>query len=235
MFFMLEELQKLGLSKKESIIYLELIKLGETGANEIAKRTSSQRTVVYNVLQQLYEKGFINYIKREGKRVYSISNPENLLSNIRENEIIINNLIKEIKNIRKEASDNKKVEVYEGVVSLRNLFEEIKNARELRVLNATGKIFDNLKYSSEHIVKHIKKNSKVWIIGVDSMKNTRLSKFGFNVKYLPKQAENLSTIFIFDGKILIQVLKDNPFLIKIENEDIFDGFKKDFEVLWKRL
>lgn len=232
---MLEKLQRIGLSKKESLVYLELIKLGESGANEIAKRISSQRTVIYNILQQLVEKGFVNYIKKESKRIYSISNPKNLLSSIKEREIIASDLIKEIEVVRKKSFSEKKVEVYEGVASMRNLFEEIKNAKELRVLNATGKIFENLKYSSEHIIKHIKKNSKVWIIGVDSMKKTKLAKFDFDVKYLPKQAENLATTFIFEGKVIIQVLKDKPFLIKIENKEIFEGFKKDFNVLWKGL
>ncbi|MBT5215421.1 TrmB family transcriptional regulator, partial [Candidatus Woesearchaeota archaeon] len=50
---MLEELQKLGLSDKESLIYLELVKLGESTANSISKETSTNRTVTYNVLQQL--------------------------------------------------------------------------------------------------------------------------------------------------------------------------------------
>ncbi len=233
--FMLEKLQKLGLSKKESLVYFELIKLGEAGANEISKRISSQRTVIYNILQQLVEKGFVNYIKREGKRIYCISNPENLLSDIKEKEIVASDLIKEIKNFKKSSLNEGRVEVYEGVSSMRNLFEEIKNAKELRVLNATGEIFENLKYSSEHIVRHIKKNSKVWIIGVDSMKKTRLAKFGFKVKYLPKKAENLATTFIFDGKVIIQILKDKPFLIKIESKDIFEGYKKDFDVFWRNL
>lgn len=232
---MIEELQEIGLSKKESLVYSELVKFGELSANEIAKRISTQRTVVYNILQQLLEKGFVNYIKREGKRIYSISNPQLLLSLFKEKEIIAQDLIKEISSIKKEFPSEKSVEVYEGIQSMRNLFEEIKSAKELRVINATGKIFENLKYSSEHIVKSIKKISKVRIIGVPSMKKTKLIFFGFKIKYLPDRAENLATTFIFDNVLIIQILKDKPFLIKIKNKEIFEGYKKDFDVLWKRL
>jgi len=232
---MLEKLQRIGLSKKESLVYSELVKFGESGANEIAKRISTQRTVVYNLLQQLLEKGFINYIKRNGKRIYSISNPQLLLSLFKEKEIIAQDLIKEINAIKKKLPSEKSVEVYEGIQSMRNLFEEIKNAKELRVINATGKIFETLRYSSEHIVKSIKKISRVKVIGVPSMKKTKLTFFGFKIRYLPEKAENLATTFIFDGKIIIQILKDKPFLIKIENKEIFEGYKKDFEVLWSKL
>ena len=41
--------------------------------------------------------------------------------------------------------------------------------------------------------------------------------------------------FIFKEKVIIQVLKDKPFLIKIENKEIYDGYKKDFDVLWSKL
>jgi sugar-specific transcriptional regulator TrmB len=232
---MLEKLQKLGLSKKESLVYLELVKSGNSGANEIAKKISTQRTVVYNLLQQLIEKGFVNFVKREGKRIYSISNPESLLSEIKEREVVAEKLIVEINEMKKNEDVERKVEVFEGVSSMRNLFDEIKDAKELRVLNATGKIFDNLKYSSEHIIEHMKENSKVWNIGVPSMKNTKLASFGFRTKYLPKGAENLATTFIFEGKVITQVLRDKPFLIRIENKDIFEGYKKDFDVFWKLL
>jgi len=61
---MIEKLQQIGLSKKEAQIYLALAKKPETTANGIAKATSSNRTVTYNILQQLLEKGIITYFKK---------------------------------------------------------------------------------------------------------------------------------------------------------------------------
>ena len=54
---MLEKLQKIGLTKKESEMYLALAKKQEASANELAKSTSTNRTVCYNTLQQFVEKG----------------------------------------------------------------------------------------------------------------------------------------------------------------------------------
>lgn len=45
-------------------------------------------------------------------------------------------------------------------------------------------------------------------------------------------ADNNATTFIYDNKVVIQVLKDKPYIIKIENKDISGGYKKDFDVLW---
>lgn len=232
---MLEKLQKIGLSKKESQIYLELSKLQGATANELAKRTSTQRTVVYNVLQQLIEKGFVNYIKKQSKRIYSISNPKSLLSSVKEKEEIIEDLIKELGKIKNQDKEKNNVEVYEGINGLKILFEEIRKAKNLLVLNATGKIFEKLPFGAKHIITDTKKYGKPKIIGVQSLRQTEMAKSGLNIKYLPKEAENLATTFIFENKVIIQTIKEKPFLIKIENKDIFEGYKKDFEVLWKRL
>jgi len=232
---MLEKLQKIGLSKKESEIYLALAKKEEASANEITKETSTIRTVCYNILQQLVEKGIVAYKKKNNIRLYSIANPESLLATIKEKEDLAKDLIKSLKKIERKKTGNQSVEVYEGINGMRIIHEEIRNTKELRALNATGLIFEKLKFSAGHIVKDMNKG-KVKIIGVPSMRKTPLAKFkNQKIKYLPKEAENYATTFIFDGKVIIQTLKNKPFLIKIEEESIFEGYKKDFDVLWSKL
>lgn len=232
---MLEKLQRIGLSEKESHIYLALIKLGKATANELAKQTSSNRTVTYNILQQLVEKGIVSYIKKDKKRFYKISNPNSLLSSIKEKEKLTTELISEINKIKAKTTSLMNVEVYEGTEGMRTIFEELRKAKGLRVINATGLVFEHLKYSAKHIVKEMElHNPKV--IAVQSMKKTPMLEFKkMEIKYLPKEAENYATTFIFENKVIIQVLKDKPFLIKIENPEIFDGYKKDFDVLWEKL
>ena len=131
---------------------------------------------------------------------------------------------------------NKSVEVLEGTESMKIIFDQIRNSRNLRVINATGLVFDYLKYSAKHIVNEIEFKSKPKVIACQSLKKTPLAGFKkIKFKYLPKNAENYATTFIFGDTVIIQVLKGKPFLIKIINKEISDGYKKDFDVLWKRL
>ena len=233
---MLGKLQKLGLSEKESHIYLALVKLGESTANNLAKQTSSNRTVTYNVFQQLVEKGLVTYVKKDKKRFYRISNPASLKTSIAEQEKLADELIIEIDKIKIIPSSFRNVEVYEGLEGMKVVFNEIRKANDLRVLNATGLIFEHLRWGAKHIVKDMEIHGTPRVIANLSMKKTPLVKFKkTEFKYLPKQAENYATTFIFNNKIVIQVLKDKPFLIKIENKEIFEGYKKDFNVLWNKL
>lgn len=233
---MLEKLQKIGLSEKESEIYRDLVSLGDSTANELAKHSSSNRTVVYNVLQQLVEKGLVTYIKKDKKRYYHTTKPEALLSTLKEQETLTNDLIEEINKVKVIPHSNKNVEVYEGIEGMKVVFDEMRNANDLRVINATGLIFEYLKYSAKHIVNDMELQGNPKVIANQSLKKTPLSDFKkIKFKFLPKEAENYATTFIFHDKVVIQVLKGKPFLIKIENKYIFDGYKKDFDVLWSKL
>lgn len=233
---MIEKLQRIGFSKKESEIYLALAKRQSASANELAKDTSTNRTVCYNTLQQLVNQGVIAYSKRNNKRVFSLASPESLLAEVREREEVARDLIKELEKVKKKGVSEGSVEVFEGKNGLKQIFNEIRDCRELDVINATGLIFQNLEFSAKHIIKDIERSNRVRIIATQSMRKTELSRMRkAKVKYLPKESENYATTFIFDGKVIIQTLKDKPFLIKIVEESIYDGYKKDFEVLWKRL
>ncbi len=233
---MIEKLQKIGLSRKESEIYLALAKKDNATANELAKETSTNRTVCYNTLQQLVEKGIISYSTKNNVREFTIGNPKSLLSDIYEKEEIAKDIIKELENIKKEDKNTRKVEIFEGINGLKKIFDEIRESKELDVINATGLIFENLKFSAKHIIKDIDRSDRVRIIGTESMKRTELSRMiKGQIKYLPKSAENFATTFIFDGRVIIQTLKNKPFLIKISERSIYEGYKKDFDVLWERL
>lgn len=233
---MLEKLQRIGLSKKESLLYLALANMDQATANELAKRTSTNRTVCYNVLQQLVEKGIISYSIKNNVRYFSIANPVSLLSDIREREDVANELIVELEKMKKQSSSNNSVEVFEGINGLKQIFDEIRGCKELYVLNATGLIFENLPFSAKHIIDDINKVRNVKIIGVESMKKTDLTRLvKGKIKYLPKKSENWATTFIFDGKVIIQTLKNKPFLVKIEEESIYSGYKKNFELFWSLL
>jgi len=234
-FWMLDKLKQLGLSKKEAEIYMALAKQGEASANELARKTSSNRTVVYNVLQQLIEKGFVSYVKKKGKRVYLISNPKSLLASVREREKLVGEVAEEIGKLSKRRESYRNVEVYEGIEGMKSVFQEVRKARDLRVLNATGLIFEHLKWSAEHIVKEMTSKKSLNVIANYSMKKTPLGKFKMKVKYLPKKTENYATTFIFENKVVIQSLKDKPFLIKIENKEIYEVFRKDFDLLGEKM
>jgi sugar-specific transcriptional regulator TrmB len=227
-------LEEIGLSPKEALVYEALAIHGASSANELAKRTSTNRTVTYNVLQSLVGKGVVSHVKRETKRVYTIAAPESILATLQERETIAQELVKDIRKLRPTQSSQHSVTVLEGVSGLRSVFEELRHAKDLRVLNATGNVFSYL-HGATHLVRDMERN-KPRLIATSAMRSTPLSKFkGNRTRYLPKGEQNFATTFIFGSTVIIIVLKEKPFITRIVHQDIAAGYRQDFDVLWNRL
>lgn len=79
---LIEKLQKLGLSKRESEIYLALLKRKEFTAPEIGKMTSVSRNKSYEMLQSLVKKRLCTEKYKNGVKIFSSIKPEIALQNI---------------------------------------------------------------------------------------------------------------------------------------------------------
>ena len=79
----IEKLQRLGLTKYESIAYITLLKLGPSKATDITKESGIPHTRVYDVLSSLHRKGFVD-VMQGTPRLYKPVNPEVVLERIKE-------------------------------------------------------------------------------------------------------------------------------------------------------
>ncbi|NJE42948.1 HTH-type sugar sensing transcriptional regulator TrmBL1 [Thermococcus sp. GR6] len=79
----IEKLQKLGLTKYESLAYITLLKLGPSKATDITRESGIPHTRVYDVLSSLHRKGFVD-VMHGAPRLYKPVNPEVVLEKIKE-------------------------------------------------------------------------------------------------------------------------------------------------------
>ncbi|MEK7641805.1 MAG: helix-turn-helix domain-containing protein [Patescibacteria group bacterium] len=71
-------LEKIGLSKHESAIYLALLELGPSHIARIAEKASTHRPLVYKALPSLLEKKLITKTQRKGRTIYMAEPPNRL-------------------------------------------------------------------------------------------------------------------------------------------------------------
>ena len=62
-------LQGIGLSEKESRVYLELLSLKEALHSQISRKAGVKRPTTYLILEQLAKKGLVSQVKK-GRYVY---------------------------------------------------------------------------------------------------------------------------------------------------------------------
>jgi sugar-specific transcriptional regulator TrmB len=229
----LEKLQKAGLTGNESKVYLELLKKGELSANQIAKNISVDRTLTYTILNHLIEKGQVKYIVKENKKIFSCSSPDDLINPIKANELIVLDLIKELKIIKKEEEEEEtEVNIYEGKAAIRNMYNLLKKHKEILAFGATGRAYDQL-YESPSLAKElIKSGLHGKIITSKKYKEHPMTKIkNITTKYVNYDSEATTTIF--GDYTMVHLAIDKPLIILIKNKDMSESYRKHFEVLWE--
>jgi len=110
----IDKLRQIGLSDKESNVYLALIEFGDSLVSEIAERTRINRSLLYDVLSGLADKGMVTYILKNNVRYYRAAEPEKILSIIREKENIFKTMLPELMALHKPQTKKPIVEILEG-------------------------------------------------------------------------------------------------------------------------
>ena len=228
-----EKLKEAGLTGNEAKVYLELLERGELSANQIAKNIGMDRTLAYTVLNHLIEKGQASYIIKKGKKFFNCSNPQNLLNQIKAKEVLVSDLITELKKIKVKEQAKTEINVYEGKEGIRALIREIIKEKQVLSYGGTGKAYDLL-YEMPAIAKKLEKTKAyAKVIMGKKYAGHKFSKLK-NIKVKIVDIESEATTSIFGDKVSIHLIKDKPITIVIKNKDIANSYRNYFNYLWKK-
>lgn len=248
-------LEAYGLDKKEIKIYLLLVRKKELNAYVLAKKAGIPRSSVYNILERLISKGFVNKIQKGKKIFYSALEISYTVAKMKDKESILLSLIPELEGIKEEGISN--VRVLESKESQKqfsfNLFNQInkRTIKELYIISGGSSSVLNAKNNSqedlssriflEGLLKDIKrrklyKNIEYKGIWNEKFRGSKILKFFSTIgenKFL-KELPTLATTVIF-GEYLAYLFTINgtPQVIEIQNKLISEENKVYFKLLWK--
>jgi len=138
------ELTKLGMSEAEAIIYHAVLKLKTCTVKQISKESGFHRTNIYDVLEQLKEKGLVTYFQEGKVMKYSSTDPANFYELINEKKELLDTFFPELKKLYQNSSEEIKVEIFKGVEGMKSAWRDmirekkplhgkLKSSREMRV------------------------------------------------------------------------------------------------------
>ena len=230
-----EKLIEIGLSAKESEVYITLLKIGPISGGDLAKQLNMDRTHIYNISNNLINKGLVSYIQKENKRLFQATSPTNLLNIIEQRKLTIKSIVPELLSLEKVKPVASKVNVLEGKegvrVLIRLLFEsKVKN---ICVYGATGKSYQALKYEMEHIGKETNlEKIKGRLITGKKLRGKMFTKLkNFEIKYIEELTP--ASTMIFGDRVSITIFDEKIFVILIESKAVADSYREYFEYLWK--
>ncbi len=236
-----------GLTPNESLVYVTLLNLKEEGATKISEKCGLFRTLVYDILTKLIEKGLVSYIKKESKRVYRASSPNRLLELFKEKEEETQKVIEGLNQLFQEPKEEILVNQFEGPAGMKAIVEDIinsainKKAREALFLGPTGISWEFFAPYFIHAIKKVKalrllKQGDFRVIWSSELKTKKLKNMigkKENHRFLPEGFKSTVPVIIYGDKVAINGGITKPFVVLIKNKETADSFKHYFEFIWK--
>ena len=212
-------LQKIGLSKAESRIYLALLELGSVPSGRIVEETGLRKSTVYEVLGRLREKGLVSHIIKKGMKHFDAARPERILDYLAEKRRELSNQEEEA---QKLVSDLEKINALRPHAEAHVLegIEGFKTMRRHVLRNSKGEHLLIGAISKENEVmpaffgwwnkERQKKKIKIKILHKQSARGKQMAtpKFmgdHFETRFLPDSVESPAVINIY-GDCVVNVL-----------------------------
>lgn len=163
----IEKLQKLGLTKYESLAYVSLLKLGPSKATDITRESGIPHTRVYDVLSSLHRKGFVD-VMHGSPRLYKPVNPEVILEKLKEEFIEdINNLKSAFVELYRQAHGQDLPEIW-TIHGFENTLERVEHV----VRSAKHEVLINTPYAFLKLLKKdIKSRKDVLFVIITNLPN----------------------------------------------------------------
>ncbi|HLD34028.1 MAG TPA: helix-turn-helix domain-containing protein [Candidatus Nanoarchaeia archaeon] len=242
-------LREAGLTDGEARVYIALLELGPSTTGPIVDKSKVAKSIVYQLLEKLIEKGLASFIIKEKTKYYQAAQPQKILDYIdeREKEIIknketIQKLLPELM-LKQTLAKHSEAQIYEGFRGIQTVHEKtylrLKRGEEYFYLG--GSPFQEKKYHLYWQRDHVRRakagiNCKILFSkGTDNiiLKNRNNYK-GCDARMMTNDIVAPAWFLGYKDVTVIGLQSENGLAIEIINQQITDSFKAYFDAFWKQ-
>jgi|SaaInlStandDraft_4_1057021.scaffolds.fasta_scaffold05801_2 HTH-type transcriptional regulator, sugar sensing transcriptional regulator len=231
----LEYLQEIGLSRRESSCYVGLLELGSSKIGMIVKKTGIPSSKIYEILDKLILRGLVTYVIKNNIKHFQASDPASLVNYIEEKKKKIEEILPSLL-LKQKFSKKQNVEMFEGQKAIFTLFVNLIADAKPKELYLVFSINEENKNSSANLFfKNLAVRRKEKKLDVRLLKN---KKYYVNEKHTKVKLKytdfNLPQgTTIFRNCVVLLSWAENPVAIKIESEVFASQQREFFLDLWK--
>jgi len=237
---LIQLLKSTGLKEKEARVYLALLELSQGTVSQIAKLSDLKRPIIYIILQDLISRGYVNQLPEKKINEYQAIDPSAIVI---EQKTAIKNfteMIPFLQTLHNKGRGRPKIHYIENKKGIWKIYEEMGYAKEVLFFTSLSKI--EKYYPTEYkrwignLQKRVYKLAGRYLIGenAEDMKlGKEFNKAEQKVKYLPGVKQLSMDFAVYDNKLAITSLEEEPFLVLIESESLVNSIRPIFEIAWK--
>lgn len=237
-----KQLESIGLSEKESRVYLALLPRRDVGSSKIITATGLHGQFVYDALERLEKVGLAKHVIANGRKKFSANPPLRLLSIVEEKRLAAQNIARQLQD-RYSGKHEQDFEVFQGenafLMHQFDMLERVEENQEaLAICGPTERFLATLGEgeTDEFEELRIKKGLRVRYIGMEPMRE-RLEEMAkwrklWEFRIFPGQSTGLVDTDIWPDNITFNIFGDPILSFTITNKTVAEGYKEFFESLW---
>ena len=246
---MLDQLKKIGLSENEARVYLALLELGSSTAQQVAQKAELKRPTTYVQLESLMKRGLVTSFEKGTKTMFRTEDPEHLKQVLekekeeqKERNQTLEKILPGLGNLYLSAGERPRVRFFEGIEGLKTIQDEFLKTKEklVRSIANADDIFGLFPAQSENYAprraqkgirsKIIYTSSKGDFLSESNEKMLRESKF-VQLDKFPLSGETA----IYGNIVSISMFRKKTFGVILESEEIAKSFRAIFDLLWEKM
>lgn len=233
-----EDLQRIGLNKNESKVYLAITELGLSTTTEIAKKSKVHRANVYDAIKTLTDKGLIGAVNKGTTKYYQSTKPTTLLSVIKEKEEIAKALLPRLELLKGLSNQESIVSIQEGLPAAKRAMDSfLEHNDDILVMGVTGNVGELIGpfLANYHKRRRAKKIVMKHIYNTDAHDRIKfLANMSYTeVRILPSEYNAPVATNIVGDEVIMIMWQKNAVVITIKNQGIADAYRRYFNYLWK--
>jgi sugar-specific transcriptional regulator TrmB len=231
-------LRNLGLTENESKVYEMLLSEGESLAGTITRRTGIHRRNVYDCLERLVQKGLVGYIKENNQRLYRVTDPRGLQEQLTKQQNELQRLLPAMIAKYEAKAENKETLFFRGKAGIRQVLNDQLRFQDEILVHATSVSVGGVlraffpAYQRERADKRIRTR----MLFDDRFREQAhdIQKLALcDVRFVQGVNRGPVSQYIYGDNVAIVVWSDAPVAILIRQKEISQGFRDQFEALWK--
>ena len=234
-------LEDLGLTQAEIKVYITLLELGNSTAGPILDKSGLQNSVVHRALNALIEKSLINFIKEGKRKVYQATDPENFYNYIDEKKRNFDLILPELKKKQKFSKEKEKATIYKGKRGINEIYNIMINTKG-KEYNTFGGGEDVANFMGLTWWRNLHAKRRANKLPSRQVFDETVRPLGkeitdmpfTKIRFLAKEFAQFQETVIVGDLVAINIFTENPYGILIKDKAVADGYRKQFEILWKK-
>jgi len=244
-----KELENIGLSEKETKVYLAALELGPETVQNISKKSGINRATTYVQIESLKSKGLMSEFEKGKKTFYIAESPSRLsrLLNVFEKDLElkkaeVSRILPFLNDIFAGAGEKPKVRFFEGMEGARAMQDDFLSVEDKKIQSFTNldKLFELLpRHEEDYTKRRIEKGIQTEVIytrKAGPVENASEPSKLRNAKFVnPDKFPMSADITIFGNKVAMVTYKAKPIGVVIEDQDIADTMRAIFYLMWENM